>query len=301
MIYYCSPSSPQNISGGTRKLYDHVAILSAHGFDARIAHGPQDAVWSANDLAVIPEVWGDALSHMIPPGVRRVSFVQNPWLVNHACHDPANDHPYRRTPELVAILTESDLSTGKAREQFPDLECPVIRTHSSGNGRDGQDAGFHYGEWPRAKRIVYLGYKQEDVNSAIFDGLSLPEGWECVCMAGMSDEQIADLMRTSAIFAAANRFQGMCAPTSEAMISGCAIVCWTGEGPDEYLVGRAEIARQDDIEDLRGAIVDTAQSIDSDPDWWGAQTRERSDWFQARYSRDAEIHEICSIMWKLHG
>lgn len=305
-IYYLSPGEPGCISGGTRKLYDHVAILQAHGFDAAIVHTHEIGAHAYNDsdLMVIPEVYGDGIRDFVPATVkRRIVFVQNGYLIDAAdgtqyVKDQAN-HPYMTTPQLVAVFTESDHTTGIVRSRFPDLPVPIIRTHSSGNGRHGNHAGFHYGEGEREKLVCFFDYKHAQDNQALFGRLALPRGWSTQCMTGMSDDQIAQTMRRAAIFAATNRFEGMCAPTSEAMISGAVIVCWTGGGPDEYLTGRAVIARQDDIDDLKASIEATAHAFDDDPDVFAVHTKAWSDWFQETYSREREVNEIVGIFSEL--
>lgn len=301
-IHYLSPGAPNTISGGTRKLYDHVAILEANGYDAQIVHTHEVGVVPFDpekDVIVIPEVYGDGIRDFVPAGWRRVVFVQNSYICelvdgNKIVRD-AENHPYVTTPELIAIMTESQHTTDRLRAQFPDLGVPLIRTHSSGNGRNGESAGFEYGPWPRERQIVYFGYKHEADNAAIFDGLEVPNGWQVRCMTGLTDAQIAGVYREAAIFVAANRNEGMCAPTSEAMISGCVIVCWTGGGPDEYLVKRSVIAAQDDVDALRHAIIDTACDIDKRPKYWAQRTRDWSEWFCETYSREREIEELCDI------
>ena len=299
-IMYLSPGTPETVSGGTKKLYDHVAILSDNGFDARIIYKPDLAGirWTKADVVVVPEVFGIGIDQLIPRGVRRVGFAQNPFLITRwGVPDPINGHPYAagNTPDLIAVMTESELTSAKVREQCPDISVPIIRTHSSGNGRNGKDAGFHYAPWPRERRVIYFQYKHEEVNAKVFRDLELPDGWEVVCLTGMTDEQIAEQMRTAAIFASANTEEGMCAPTSEAIISGCVNVCWTGEGPDEYLVHRSVMAIQDDVDSLRLAISETAGSIDADPDHWSLMTKRWSDWFQSTYSRQGEVDELVAI------
>ena len=122
-------------------------------------------------------------------------------------------------------------------------------------------------------------------------------------MSGMSDEEVQRQMREAAIFAAPNRNEGMSAPCSEAIISGCVIVGWPGGpvgqstvgGVMEYLLGRSVIAKQDDIDDLRAQIINTAENIDADPLRWGNLSKEWSTWFTTNYSRQAEKDEICDI------
>lgn len=301
MIFYLSPVKRDVcISGGTRKLFDHVAILQDYGFAAKVIYNSDLPELDATekDVVVVPEVYGDGLKRIVAPGVPRISFVQNPYLVDMGVMNPAR-HPFEDCPELVAVFTESQHTTDILGARFPELSAPLIRTHSSGNGRDGEDAGFFYGEWPRAKEIVYFGYKHESVNADILAGLDLPTGWSAVSMTGMTDAEIAEKMRTASIFMAANTDEGMCAPTSEAMIAGAVIVCWTGGGPDEYLQGRAAIAVQDDVPSLRYLIVRAAEEIDRSPETWAKATRIFSDWFQETYSRKGEIEEICGIFEEL--
>ncbi len=304
MIFYLCPGSPQTLSGGTRKLYDHVAILSAHGFQAKIIynHEVNEIKFTPDDIVVIPEVYGDGLREF-PPGPRKISFVQNGYLIDEFGVKERFRHPFVTTMGLIAIFTESEHTEYLIGKRFPGVKLPLIRTHSSGNGRNGQDAGFSYGEWPREKSVVYFDYKHEDDNAKLFADLELPDGWTASTLTGSTDAQVQDRLRTSAIFAAANTREGMCAPTAEAIISGAVNVCWPGGpkgqtvvgGPMEYLTGRAVIAPQGDLEALRNAITDTAFDIEADPYPWGVRTREWSDWYQATYSRQAEIDEICQI------
>jgi hypothetical protein len=78
-------------------------------------------------------------------------------------------------------------------------------------------------------------------------------------------------------------------------------VCWTGGGPDEYLVGRSVIAPQDDMQALREAVTRTAYDIDAHGEVWARDTSLWSQEFQHTYSRQGEIDEICHIMRGLHG
>lgn len=311
MILYLNPGGPNPTSGGTRKLLGHVEMLKANGFLAMaVDHGRLAGMQldPSTDIVIVPEVYGDFLNYGIPHPVRRVGFVQNSYLtMKYGCHDPVNNHPFMVTEDLVAIFTESQHTEDRMREMFPNLQVPLIRTHSSGNDRNGQDAGFVYGEWPREKRVVFFAYKHEHLNGLVFDDLPLPSGWSTLCLAGMSDAEIAHTMRTSAIFAAPNIEEGLCAPTQEALLSGAIIVAWPGGptgqkavgGPLEYTLGRSVLAIQDDITDLREKIVATACSVDNESDWWAAKTREWADWHRVTYSREREITEICQIFTEL--
>ena len=323
--WVCAADPRQHLSGGVRKIGDLHEIIAARGFSSELWFRNAPADWRSDDLAIVPEVFGDGLRDIVPAHVPVVSFAQNGYLIEVACNRTA-PHPYVSTPNLVAVMTESDNTSELVRIRCPDLKVPIARTHSSGNGRMGQTAGFSYGPWPREKRVIYFDYKHEAVNGQVFDNLLLPDGWQAMSLTGRSDAEIMSLMATSAIFAATNVVEGMCAPTSEAMISGCAIVTWPGGpsqygfswmpsppwapnpphnttvgGPMEYLAGRAKIVIQDDITGLRRAIEAVARHIDNDPAPWAKATARYSEWFQTEYSRQGEIDEICGLMEGWHG
>jgi hypothetical protein len=296
------------ISGGTRKLWDLSQILVGNGIPstvityADLCRGTPGMAMSADNVLVIPEVYDTEIDRLGGPEVRKVAFVQNGYLLNQT----ELVHPFETCGNLVAVLTACDEDTRLVHARCPRLEVPVIRTHSSGNGRLGGNAGFRYGYWPRRRRVLYFEYKNGpgswtggDLLGPLFADLELPKGWELVCLSGRSDEQIAELMRTSAIFVAPLRREGMCAPTSEAMISGCAIVGWTGGGAEEYLAGRAALVSQDDVAMLRERVYEVAAEIDRGSGHWPENTRRWSDWFQRTYSRDGEIREVCRIARQL--
>lgn len=313
VIRYLSPGTPEGISGGTRKLYDHAAILADNGIDAEIVSHSNHIAWQRGDIAIVPEVYGDGIKFLVPAGISRVGFCQNGYLVDRwGCHDPQTHHPYAdgECPDLLGVMTESEHTDKILRARFPDLR--LFRTHSSGNGRFGKPGPFRYGEWPRERKVMFFRYKHDHYLDPLFSNLLLPDGWSFDCLTGRSDEEIAESLRTGAIFVAPNFEEGMCAPTSEAMISGALIVAWPGGGDeangqiigggtDEYLPGRALIAPQGDTLALRVEIQNAAMRIEHEPDDVAADTRSWSDWFQATYSRQGEIDEVCELMAKLQA
>lgn len=321
MIYWLSPVPPeQSNSGGTRKLGDLSCLLQGAGIDSCVA-GLRDLgyiKWQAGDVVVVPEIFGHGLDTLIPRGVKRVSFVQNGYLIDLGI-DLARPHPFLDTPDLLAVMVESQHSADLVRLRVPDLKVPIIPTHSSGNGRMGCDAEFRYGAWPREKRVAFFGYKHAGQNAAIFDNLPLPDGWATVQLTG-TDAEVATGLRSAAIFAAPNSIEGLCAPTQEAMISGCVVVAWPGGpslfahhptpdwsyavaaadkwagGPMEYLRGRAVMVPQDDVEGFRAALIRTAAHIDRDPEPWATKTLKWSRWHCKTYSRQREKDEVVEIM-----
>lgn len=289
MIYYLTPVKPgETVSGGTRKLWDHVGILRKHGRPATLVTREALAavIPSKPKLVVAPDVFGEYVDLMYP-GTPWVAFVQNFFMVTAL---------YDHCQFLKAIMVESRYTEELIREKFPDLAVPVILTHSSGNGRMGEDGPFRFGLWPRQRWVMYFDYKHEEVLAQLFDGLELPDGWELHCLSGKTDEEIAEDLRTGAIFLAPNQREGLCAPTQEAMISGARIVGWTGGGAAEYLNGRATLMEQDDIDGLRMAVAEECCMIDEGWELFAVLTACCSAWHQGTYSRQGEIIELLAIM-----
>jgi hypothetical protein len=290
MIYYLAPGPSTAISGGLRKLYDHVAILQQNGFDAvavdttKETPGPRPG-----DLLVVPEVSGYILKSR--PGVNKILFCQNGYLLK--------DDTQLLCEDLVAVMVESQ-HTKSIVENKRHGDTPIILTHPCVNGRDGKRGPFRFAPWEgRKKEIIYFQYKHEHVLDAILNELPLPRDWKLVCMTGMTDEQVAEAYRTASIFLAPNQREGLCAPTMEALISGTCIVGWYGGGTKEYLEGRAFMAKQDDVADLRELLVKSARSIGTG--LTNLPTEEWSTWIQLAYSREQEVDEIVGIMEKYHG
>lgn len=325
MIYFLSPVPPEDAtSGGTRKLGDLSCILQDAGIDSRVVNADElkHVDWQHNDLVVVPEVYGHGLDTLIPRGVKRVGFVQNGYLIDQFGMAPGRDHPYMDTPNLLAVMVESQHSADLVRLRLPNLRVPIIMTHSSGNGRMGNDGPFSYGAWPRKKYVTFFGYKHGGQNAAIFDDLLLPDGWSTAQLTG-TDEDVAAQLRSCAIFAAPNTIEGLCAPTQEAMISGSVIVAWPGGpsrfahhptpgwsyalqekdpgtgGPMEYLKGRSVVVPQDDTQAFRKELWELAKRIDADPNGYAAKTKKWSLWHRTNYSREREKNEIVRIMQEL--
>jgi hypothetical protein len=289
------PQTPLAKGGGMRKLYDHLALLNANGFAAKgiYSFNGFNVKFGVKDLVVVPEIYGSSLETDLVE-TQWLGFCQNPYMIDSNVEDLAN-HPYEFSKTLKAIMVDSEHSRDIIHERYP-RHAEIILTHSSGNGRRGRLGPFRYGPWPRSREILYFEWKHKPLMEALFKDLALPLGWSIKCMTGKSDEKIAEMMRTGAIFCAPNYREGLCAPTSEAMISGSWIVGWYGGGTEEYLRDKSCIVEQGNIALLRKALVATCEDIDNDWVSFSNMARLSSEWFQTKYSRAGEIEELLNIM-----
>lgn len=295
-VVYVNPDlNPQSVSGGVRKLHDHVALLQEAGYSALSLHHSQLAgfPFQPSDLVVFPEIYGDTMRTGVPAGIQRLSFCQNGHLLEVGVDD-LRRHPYLHTPELRAILVSDHHSDMVVRAMVPP--APVFRLHLCGNGRDGHDGPFTWGAWPRQKRLAYFQHKHVETNLELVDGLELPPGWTAAAVNG-SDAEVARQLQTASVFFCAAQREGCCGPLMEAMLTGPLIACWTGgEGPREYLQGRAWIAPQDDVAKLRWGIQMAVEMAENRPALAAAISETGAGWFGRTYSREREISELLAAI-----
>jgi len=244
-VYYLTPHLDRP-SGGVRVLYRHVDTLNAMGIPAAVLHAregfrctwfendtrivyPRDLVLSAQDVLVVPEYYGVGLS-ALPPGVRVVVFNQNAYRTFDALPPgvPAGA-PYAGLPALTALMTVSVDNKRFLELAFPDLPVHLCRPVVD-------RAVFHPG--PDEPRDRVLGYvrahrAREALALERVMAARLPD-WTVLGTSGVSERDIAELMRRCSVFVSFSELEGFGLPPAEAMASGCSVVGYTGGGGDEF-------------------------------------------------------------------
>ncbi len=237
-VYYLTPDHPVPC-GGIRVAYRHVDILNDAGLDAAVLHhrngfactwfehstrivGAPSVRLGPEDVLVVPEIYGQFLDRL-PHGPRLVLFSQNAYLTFDRV-PPGQAVAYER---LTAALTVSPDSAEYLRFAFEGLEVSVVR-----NAID--PAVFHPATEPPGRRITVMPRKRpEDADQVLRllgDRLS---GWDVVTIAGASERETAELMRSSAIFLAFGQQEGFGVPPAEAMASGCYVIGFPAFGGRE--------------------------------------------------------------------
>jgi hypothetical protein len=246
-VYYLAPHLT-NASGGVRNIYRHVDLLNAMGIAAAVVHDKPHyrCTWFANqtrvldprqfalaprDVLVLPEFYGPGL-HALPPEVRVVSFNQGAYHTFDRIEfdGTAPGAPYTGVAQLAGILTVSQDSAQLLRYAFPGHTVSVARPVVD-------DGLFHpSGELP-ARRIAFLTHRRTQEREQLLHLLrahGVLAGWELVPIAGRTEAQTAQLMRSSALFLSFSEREGFGLPPAEAMASGCHVVGYTGMGGREF-------------------------------------------------------------------
>lgn len=244
-MYYLTPhlDSP---SGGVRVLYRHVDTLNDMGIPAAVLHAregfrctwfendtrivyPRDLVLSAHDVLVVPEYYGIGLTSL-PRDVRVVVFNQNAYRTFDELPRTAGaGAPYSGLPSLVSLMTVSEDNRRFLEVAFPHLPVHLCRPVID-------PSVFHPG--PNAPRDKFIGYVRahRSREAQILEHVlatRLPE-WTVVAASGLSERQIAELMRRCSVFVSLSELEGFGLPPAEAMASGCYVTGYTGGGGDEF-------------------------------------------------------------------
>src|SRR5665213_3506497 len=125
----------QHPSGGVRKIYRHVDVLNAAGFDARVGHReagfrctwfenqtivshPPD-IWPPRetDILLVPEVMAWEVCRLTP-GIRKVIFNQNPYETFLGRGSESEPPPYLDR-DVLATIVVSENSQAYLQYAFP--------------------------------------------------------------------------------------------------------------------------------------------------------------------------------------
>ncbi|WP_456695326.1 glycosyltransferase [Aeromicrobium sp. P5_D10] len=244
-VYYLVPDvvAPH---GGVRVAYRHVDLLNSLGQPAAVLHGTPGfrATWFPNstrvldtqalrfgsdDLLVVPEVYAPSM-HSIDPQVRVLVFNQGAYLTFDAL-DPdrtGNGSPYRDVGRLEGIMTVSHDSAELLSLSFPDIPISIARPVVDGSI-------FHPGREPGREAFSYvLTRRHHERNQVLHMLRARGLTWEPVPLTGMSEMQVAETLRRTAVFLSLSDRDGFGLPPAEAMASGCYVVGYTGGGGEEF-------------------------------------------------------------------
>jgi hypothetical protein len=301
-IYVPCPdvSSP---AGGVQKLYDHVDVLNRHGIEAAILHwkAPYRAAWFSNqtsityrsvslergDLLAVPEIFGDALVSFAP-GVPRVSVNQNAHYTFMGVAD-RNRHPYTTSPDLLGVMVISENDRALISGLFPNLD--IRRVHYGFDPAVFYDSGC-----ARGRVLSYMPRKRSDeIDVVLRLAASALEDWEVIRIEGISQGQVADALRRSALFLSFSQREGFGMPPLEALACGCYVMGFDGFGGREYFDPRFTVRIED------GDLVAFGKALAAwlgTYKWTAEMTRrsaEASSFALGMYSLDREREEVVAF------
>src|SRR3569623_1282108 len=232
IVYLCWP--PKEITGGIKVAFQHVEMLGESGFDAIIATAealrPDWLETSAgviayeairnDDVLVFPENSSRFLSAFASGGQRKVVFCQSPWLAHQGLGGRLSYAAYG----VTRIMAPSLSTVQFCARRFPGLKVAYIPFYI--------DAAKFSFQSAKALQIAVVPRKRMTEFGAIADLLrSLHPDCADVRWAplhGVSEMQVAEAMKRSAVYLSLARLEARGMPLLEAMACGCVCAGFTG-------------------------------------------------------------------------
>lgn len=303
-VFFVSPATTQEPIGGIKKIYDEVDILNAAGVDAAVIQGQRGfrPTWFANDTRIeyAPVeihgsdvlVWPEYLLRYVRRAdIRQVLFVQNAYAL-FADGDAADDLLRGATDPSLTVVTVSDDNADYIRHGWPTADVSIVRA-----GID--PAVFHPGT--AGRRIAYSPRKR---SSAVRQVLGLLQargalaGWELAPIENLTERQVAEALRGSALFLSFSEREGFGLPPLEALASGCHVIGFTGMGGREIFDPRyTEAIPEDDIVAFARAVETWLTTFDAAAA--ASLGREGSAWALEQYSLEQERAAVVDLYARL--
>jgi hypothetical protein len=232
--------------GGVGVLYDHVATLRGHGFDAFVVHATPGFRYpfaradipvidasnlgvARTDVLVVPEDHGSAIRKCREVNCRKVLFCQNHFFVFDGL-DPGRTWTELGFSGYLCVSTP----IRQALKRWFGVDASVVRP-----GLD--DASFADGFKPFAPPITLACMPRKGVqNLRLVQGLLAAAGqvhgkdlsW--LEIHGLPKEQVAERLREAHIYVSTSVAEGLGLPPLEAMAAGCLVVGFAGGGGLDY-------------------------------------------------------------------
>ena len=250
--------------------------------------GPASFSISEDDVVVVPEIYGPWIAE-IAPGVPKVIFNQGVYNTFNLYPPDLRGFPFPyRDPEVVATIVPSLDSVRFMEHAFPGVRVFRVR-----NSIDTQLFCF---EERKALQIAYMPRRNHADTMrvlAILAARNALDGAEVVAIECLSEEEVAAVLRRSAVFLTLGYQEGFGLPGVEAIACGAIVVGFDGNGGREYLL--PELAFTVPTADVV-AVASTVEQVLADFRERPASMRERgqraSDFVRSEYSPGAEEKEL---------
>lgn len=202
-------------------------------------------------ILVFPEIYGPNI-HKLAPENPKVIFNQNCYYTfgYFSIYENYEVNPYNHPKTLATIVASKDAER-YLKYTFSDSEVFKMRL-----GIDNQV--FNYSE-NKKKQICFMPRKLGDDVTQVISILKQRgtlKDWNLVAIDNKTEQEVAQIMKESAVFLSFNHKEGFGLPPAEAMACGCYVIGYSGQGGKEYL--KPEFSNP--IED--GNIIEFVQKIE---------------------------------------
>jgi hypothetical protein len=305
-IYYATPDF--NVpSGGVRVAYRHVDLLNEAGIPAAILHrrtgfrctwfenrtrvvASADTLIEPHDLVVVGELAVSLLADL-PGGFRYVVFNQNPHLTWKRA-TPEMVRAYVESRDLAAMLTVSDHGLAALQHAAPGAN--VLRMHNSVDPRL-----FFPGTAGRGRTIAYMprrGREEAGQVLGILRGRGALDGWQLDEIDNLTEHEVAERLRGTAVFLSLAYHEGFGLPAAEAMACGAYVIGFDGFGGSEFF--RPEFSsrvQSGDVVSFARTLEEVLERETRQPGWCGARGAAAARFIATEYSPAREREDVVDV------
>ncbi|MBA2727878.1 MAG: glycosyltransferase [Parachlamydiaceae bacterium] len=254
---------------------------------------------NALDIVVVPEIWAFEFSKVASKEQPFVIFSQNAYYTFNSLHLSGSPHPCDielspnpyHASNLLGVLVVSQDNLEYLKFIFPKVPDHRIRISVDSNK-------FAFSS-NKQKQIAYMPRKNAyDILQVIgiITARGKLKGWSFVPIENKTEEKVAEIMKNSWMYLSTCDFEGFALPPMEAMLSGCLVVGYHGQGSKEYI--RHPYAMPIISEDLVGfvmAIELIAANIDLYPQDLLAKAKQNCEILKAKYSQEHEENDVLAV------
>ena len=230
-------------SGGVKTIYRHVSHLVKNGYPAFVVHSQpgfrppwlkidvpliyleKDFQVFPNDILVIPEDYKAALEAVKDINAQKHIFCQNHFYIFNGLQDGGTWEDFG----ISSVFCSSEIISDFIRSAFGYTEVPVVHYAIPLDLFKPGEKKLQIAYMPR-KRPVELKFIRNLFRKLYREYEQVP--W--VCIDGMEEENVAEILGESALFLSLSLYEGFGLPPIEAMASGCIVVGFHGYGGLEY-------------------------------------------------------------------
>lgn len=209
--------------------------------------------------------------------------------------DPAT-HAFN-DPRIEGMIVVSRQNEQMMRLGFPNL--PLYYFHKS------VDPEVFKPTPPKQNRICFFPRKQMGSAKqvmAILKKRGRLDGFELVPMKNMTQDEVAEVMGASKVFLSFSESEGLPRPPMEAMMAGCVVVGFHGQGGKDYML--PEYCYPIEGGDYGGYVEAVERVLDiarSDPTEIETLTTNARDFVVSAYSPEVEFAELEGIWSRIIG
>ncbi len=255
-----------------------------------ISPGPKASI-NANDIIVLPEMYGPDMSSAYGRGIKKVVLNQNCYLTfqGYSLQRERLISPYNNKDVLATLINSHD-GENYLHYAFPDL--PLHRFRLSID-----PARFSYA--PEKKRqFCFSRIKNESdamqvINILKFRGAL--KDFEVVPFINLPQSEVARIYKESLLFLSFGYPEGFGLPPAEAMACGCVAIGYHGGGGREFFLPECSYPiEQGDIIGFARTVESVIKAYDADPSLIAAKGLAAARYIAEHYSPALEEQEVMS-------